>query len=190
MSEVTVKQLADVVGTPVDRLLVQLEEAGLSKTGPDEIVSDDEKIRLLEHLRRSHGKKVSTSSSKVTLKRKSVSELKLGGGATGRTGARSAGSKTVSVEIRKKRTYVKRDAVVDEVQQKRVLEATEAREREALKREAEERRKAEEVSRREAEEEQRKAEEARLKAEEDEKQRLKEEAVQREEAEKQARAQA
>ena len=51
MSETTVKQLAEVVGTPVDRLLEQFAEAGLSKDGPDAVVDDQEKFRLLQHLR-------------------------------------------------------------------------------------------------------------------------------------------
>ena len=55
MSEVTVKQLADTVGTPVDRLLKQMQEAGLSQTKDDEVVSDDEKQTLLAFLKRSHG---------------------------------------------------------------------------------------------------------------------------------------
>lgn len=176
VSEVTVKQLADVVGTPVDRLLQQLVEAGLRKDSAEDVVSDDEKMQLLDYLRRSHGRKDAAEGSRITLRRKSVSELKLPG-ATGRTaGTRGAvGSKTVSVEVRQKRTYVKKGAVLGEEQaQKRAeLEA----EREALKREAEARRREEEESRqRAAEEEKRKAEEqARQKA--DEERRLAEEKV-------------
>jgi len=52
MSEVTVKQLADVVKTPVEKLLVQLSEAGLEFNAEDQVVSDEQKMQLLDHLRR------------------------------------------------------------------------------------------------------------------------------------------
>ena len=96
MAEVTVKQLADEVGTPVERLLQQMQEAGLSQTGPAQAVSDDEKQALLAYLKNAHGDSGS-EPRKITLKRKTVSTLKV------------AGSKTVNVEVRKKRTYVKRE---------------------------------------------------------------------------------
>ena len=56
MTDVTIRQFADVVGLPVDRLLVQLGEAGLSIAGADDTISDQEKMQLLTYLRRSHGK--------------------------------------------------------------------------------------------------------------------------------------
>jgi translation initiation factor IF-2 len=155
VSEVTVKQLAEVVGTPVDRLLQQLAEAGLQKDSVEDSVSDDEKMRLLEFLRRSHGK--AGVGKSVTLKRKSVSELKLPG-VTGRAaGARGAPSKTVSVEVRKKRTYAKpgADQSGDDPQTRSMMAA----EREALKREAEDRRRLEDESRQRMAEENRKADE-------------------------------
>ena len=99
MSEVTVKQLADTVGTPVDRLLKQMQEAGLPHRNDAESVSDEEKQTLLAHLKASHGEKSSAAPSKITLKRKTVGTLKTGGGRGGRT---------VNVEVRRKRTYVKR----------------------------------------------------------------------------------
>lgn len=162
MSEVTVKQLAKVVGTPVDRLLQQLAEAGLKKNSVEDSVSNDEKMKLLEFLQRSHGKQGGGGKS-ITLKRKSVSELKLPG-ATGRTaGTRGGASKTVSVEVRKRRTYAK-PGEQDTAQ----LRAEQEAERDALKREAEERRRFEEEARQRAAEEKRKAEEeARKQAEED-----------------------
>jgi translation initiation factor IF-2 len=163
VSEVTVKQLAKVVGTPVDRLLQQLAEAGLKKNSVEDSVSNDEKMKLLEFLQRSHGKQ-GVGGKSITLKRKSVSELKLPG-ATGRTaGTRGGGGgKTVSVEVRKRRTYTK-PGEQDTFQ----LRAEQEAERDALKREAEERRRLEEESRQRAAEEKRKAEEeARKQAEED-----------------------
>jgi len=110
MPGVSVKQLASVLGVPVDRLLTQLSKAGLPMTSPEETVSDDQKAQLLNFLRDSHGSTQKTvSPGKITLKRKSVSELKQPV-STGR-GVRS---KTVSVEVRKKRTYVKRSVVIAE----------------------------------------------------------------------------
>jgi len=102
MSEVTVKQLAEAVGIPVERLISQLGEAGVSvPTGEDARISDEDKVRLLKHLRQGNERTESASSGpkKITLKRKTVSELKQ---------TASGKSKTVSVEVRKRRTYVKR----------------------------------------------------------------------------------
>ncbi len=99
MAEVTVSQLADVVGTPVDRLLKQMKEAGLKHLAADEMVSDDDKQVLLAFLKNSHGESAA-APAKITLKRKTISTLKTGSG---------SGKKTVNVEVRKKRTYVKRD---------------------------------------------------------------------------------
>ena len=99
MAEVTVSQLAEVVGTPVDRLLKQMKEAGLKHQQADEVVSDDDKQVLLAFLKNSHGESTA-APKKITLKRKTLSTLKTGSGAA---------KKTVSVEVRKKRTYVKRD---------------------------------------------------------------------------------
>ncbi len=120
MAEVTIKQLAEVVGVSVERLLTQMQEAGIDGKSNDATVTETERQQLLAHLKRSHGEEDSDvgSPSKITLKRKTTSTLKVGG----------AGSrKTVNVEVRKKRTYVKRteleDApVVEEVAQEAVVE--------------------------------------------------------------------
>ncbi|MEA2078710.1 MAG: translation initiation factor IF-2 N-terminal domain-containing protein, partial [Pseudomonadota bacterium] len=56
MTDVTVRQFADVVGLPVDRLMVQLDEAGLKISGADDTISNAEKMQLLTYLRKSHGK--------------------------------------------------------------------------------------------------------------------------------------
>ncbi|MBK1722670.1 translation initiation factor IF-2 [Thiocystis violacea] len=117
MSEVTVKQLASTVGIPVERLLSQLNEAGITASGADATLTEQEKIQLLGYLRRSHGKEDgdgSAAPSQVTLKRKSVSELRQPTVAprSSTAGVRPPqaprGGKTVSVEVRRKRTYVKR----------------------------------------------------------------------------------
>ncbi|HSC76839.1 MAG TPA: translation initiation factor IF-2 [Pseudomonadales bacterium] len=102
MSDVIVSQLAESIGTSVDRLLKQMEDAGLPQRKPAESVSDEQKEILLRFLRESHGagNDADGGTKKITLKRKTVSTLKAGVGAA---------KKTVSVEVRKKRTYVKRD---------------------------------------------------------------------------------
>jgi translation initiation factor IF-2 len=100
MAQVTVQQLAEVVGASVERLLTQMKEAGLPHSEAGEAVSDDDKQTLLSYLKRSHGE--STEAPKrITLKRKKISTLRTSG---------AQGRKTVAVEVRKKRTYVKRDA--------------------------------------------------------------------------------
>lgn len=99
MAEVTVSELAKSVGAPVDRLLKQMQEAGLSQKSADARVSDDEKQRLLAFLKTSHGESTA-EPKKITLQRKTTTTLKTGSGSA---------RKTVNVEVRKKRTYVKRD---------------------------------------------------------------------------------
>ncbi len=101
MADVTVNDLAKSVGTSVDRLLGQMKDAGLPHNVADELVSDSEKKTLLAFLKASHGEQ-DEAPKKITLKRKTTSTLKVGSG---------SGRKTVNVEVRKKRTYVKRDAV-------------------------------------------------------------------------------
>ncbi|TNE78721.1 MAG: translation initiation factor IF-2 [Gammaproteobacteria bacterium] len=98
MAEVTVSELAKVVGASVDRLLSQMQEAGLPHSSADAPVSDEEKQKLLAYLKGLHGEQT-REPKKITLKRKTVSTLKTG-----------AGRKTVNVEVRKKRTYIKRSA--------------------------------------------------------------------------------
>jgi len=99
MAQVTVQQLAEVVGASVDRLLTQMKEAGLPHSEAEEAVSDEDKQTLLAFLKRSHGES-EAAPRRITLKRKTISTLRTSG---------SQGRKTVNVEVRKKRTYVKRD---------------------------------------------------------------------------------
>ena len=101
MAQVTVEQLAETVGASVDRLLSQMKDAGLPHASADEAVSEEDKQILLAHLKKSHGERAG-APKKITLKRKSVSTLRAGG-------AGGAGKRTVNVEVRKKRTYVKRE---------------------------------------------------------------------------------
>ncbi len=134
MLEVTVRQFADVVGISVDKLVQQLGQAGVDVKGPEDNISDEEKGKLLSYLRKTHGKgKGTTEPHKITLKRKTVSELKV---APERSRLRARGStpgtaKTVSVEVRKKRTYVKRGSVVDESNLEEEAEAVKQADEEA-----------------------------------------------------------
>jgi len=138
MSDVTVAQFAEVLKVPVDRLLVQLESAGIQVSGPQALISDEAKLELLTHLRRAHGASEPASKSaagvaaprKITLARKTQSELK--------QASTQGRARTVNVEVRHKKTYIKRDVLEeqnkqlqDEVDHKRKeQEAAEAAERE------------------------------------------------------------
>jgi translation initiation factor IF-2 len=160
MADVTVAQFAEVLKVPVEKLLTQLGEAGIEVSGSDDRISDDAKLELLSHLRRSHGQDDTPATAaaprRITLKRKSQSELRLSGN-QGR-------ARTVNVEVRRKRTYIKRD----------VLEKQAQEEQEALDR-------------------QRRAEEERVAAEEREKERIKAEkeaAAKLEEAKREQEAEA
>jgi translation initiation factor IF-2 len=184
MAEVTVSQFAEVLKVPVDRLLVQLDQAGIKVKGPDDRISDDAKLELLTHLRRSHGGAESERDAaprRITLKRKTQSELKLAS-AQGR-------ARTVSVEVRQKRTYIKRDVLEeqarhqqDEIDQKRreaeevvrrETERVEAERRERERLEAENRRRIEEeeAARRRAQDEARHLAEQRAHEEEERRER-------------------
>ncbi|HSR62064.1 MAG TPA: translation initiation factor IF-2 [Gammaproteobacteria bacterium] len=136
MPEVTVRQFADVVGVDVDRLLVQLQEAGFSDKSADDKISDDEKSELLTYLRRKHGKDESAEPKKITLKRKTLSEIKVPVSGQGR-GGRSArtSAKTVNVEFRKKRTYVKRSEIEEQRQRELAAQEEERARREVEQRE-------------------------------------------------------
>src|SRR5690242_16286861 len=125
MADVTVTQFADVLKVPVDRLLVQLEQAGITVSGPEDMISDEAKMELLSHLRRSHGTGATAADSaaprKITLKRKTQTELKLA--------STQGRARTVNVEVRMKRTYVKRDVL--EEQNRAQQEAADQKRKEA-----------------------------------------------------------
>ena len=186
MADVTVEQFAEVLKVPVDKLLTQLDEAGIKVKGSDDTITDDAKLELLTHLRRTHGQDEAVAGDaaprRITLKRKSQSELRLSG-AQGR-------SRTVSVEVRKKRTYIKRDVLERQAQEeqeeldrkrkeeeerveaeKREQERLVAEKEQAAKQEVEERQK-EEQARIDAEEDARKAAEQAAAAAAEEKTRL------------------
>jgi len=184
MAEVTVKQLAEMVGVSVERLMTQMKEAGISGKNEGASVSESERQSLLVHLKRSHGEDAEGSEpTKITLKRKTTSQLKVASGASGK-------KKTVNVEVRKKRTYVKRDELEDsapsEEEARRALEAEQAARLEAdrLKAEEDAQRKAEEEAKRVAEQN------AKRTAEEEAKRKAEQEAAAKREAEENARRQA
>jgi translation initiation factor IF-2 len=160
MSEVTVRQLAEVVGIPLDRLMAQLEGAGLSVEGPDRVLNEAEKVRLLAHLRSSHGKEQGsiTEPRRVTLKRRTVSELKQGT-------LPGLGAKTISVEVRKRHTYVKRSELPDQderrVELEKAKQALEEQQRLMQDRDSQRQREREEALRRQADDAERRAEQER-----------------------------
>ncbi|MEP9318359.1 translation initiation factor IF-2 [Pseudomonas sp. LABIM340] len=137
MTQVTVKELAKTVDTPVERLLQQMREAGLPHNNAEQVVTDSEKQALLAHLKGSHGDRAD-EPRKITLQRKTTSTIRV------------AGSKTVSVEVRKKKTYVKRDPEEVEAERQRELEEQRAAEEAArlkVEEEARQRAAAEEARR-------------------------------------------
>jgi translation initiation factor IF-2 len=180
MADVTVAQFAEVLKVPVEKLLSQLDDAGIKVSGSEDTISDDAKLELLTFLRRSHGQDDTPATAaaprRITLKRKSQSELKLS--------STQGRARTVNVEVRRKRTYIKRD----------VLEKQAKEEQEAL--DAERRAEEERVAAEAAEKERLKAEkEAEARREEEERERAEQERIAAEEqvrkqAEEQAAAEA
>src|SRR5471032_3295528 len=140
MADVTIAQFADVLKVSVERLIAQLDQAGISVSSPQDMISEEAKLELLTHLRRSHGHGGEGSApSRITLKRKTQSELKLA--------SNQGRARTVNVEVRQKRTYIKRDVLEGQAraQQEQI---------DAQKREAEEAQRAQSENRRRVEEEQ------------------------------------
>ncbi len=176
MSEVTVRSLAKLVGTPVDKLLEQLAEAGMSFEGPDQVVTPTEKMKLLGFLRRAHGKAEApveaAAPKQITLKRRKVQEITVAAGKS---------KTTVAVEVRQKRTYVKRELVEEQDGQR-----AEREEAQRLLADSQRRNEAEEAALREADRK-REEEEAKRLAEEEAARKAREEEAQRQLAEDAAR---
>ncbi|QFH69782.1 translation initiation factor IF-2 [Enterobacter sp. E76] len=147
MTDVTVKALAAEIQTSVDRLLQQFADAGIPKSAEDSVTAQ-EKQTLLAHLNREHG----SAPDKLTLQRKTRSTLSIQG-----TGGKS---KSVQIEVRKKRTFVKRDPAeaerlaAEEQAQREAEEQAQREAEEAAKREAQEKakREAQEKAKRDADE--------------------------------------
>jgi translation initiation factor IF-2 len=117
-SDVTVKQLATTVNIPVERLLAQLNEAGIAADAAEATITEQEKLQLLNYLRRSHGKKEGDEPAKrAAAPRREPAEPRRGPAPSRpsrptlstRGGGSQRGQKTVSVEVRRKRTQLRRD---------------------------------------------------------------------------------
>ena len=106
MASNNVAQFATELKMPADLLLTQLRSAGVEKSSTSDPLSKDDKDKLLNHLRRTHGTASDTEKKKITLTRKETTEIKQAD-ATGK-------SRTIQVEVRKKRTFVKRDEPAEE----------------------------------------------------------------------------
>jgi len=163
MADVTVAQFAEVLKVPVDRLLQQLDQAGIRVDSAEDMITEDAKHELLTHLRRSHGRdgvQVDAAPRKITLQRKSQSELRLA--------SPQGRARTVNVEVRSKRTYVKREVLEDQARlqqeeidklretEEQAKAALERAEHERLEKERLDRERLEEESRRRSDEENRK----------------------------------
>ncbi len=101
MASNNVAQFATELKMPADLLLTQLRSAGVEKSSTSDPLSKDDKDKLLDHLRRTHGAAADTEKKKITVTRKETTEIKQAD-ATGK-------SRTIQVEVRKKRTFVQRD---------------------------------------------------------------------------------
>ena len=162
MADVTVSQFAEVLKVPVDRLLTQLDEAGIKVMGAEDKISDEAKMELLTFLRRAHGSSQDAAAPrKITLQRKSQGEIKV---ATAQGRAR-----TVNIEVRQKKTYLNRSVLeekakptsssppqAEDVERQRLTEQQKREEQaraDAERRELEQRKLQEEEARRRASEE-------------------------------------
>jgi translation initiation factor IF-2 len=152
MADVSIEKLASDIGTSIDRLVQQFKESGLEKKAGDN-VTEIEKQTLLDYLNKQHGGAGAQAPKKMTLQRKTTSTISLGK------------SRAVKVEVRKKRTYVKRS----DIEEKRLAEEEAARLAEEARVKREEEEKAQEQAKLAAQEKAKKAEEAR-KAQEAERQ--------------------
>jgi translation initiation factor IF-2 len=131
MSDKSVTELASMVGIPLHRLLVQMKDAGISEHTPKDIINEDDKMTLLAHLRKSHGKEEGKSAQKVTLKRRTVSSLKQGSSS-------GKDSKSINIQVTKKKTYVKREEALSNEERAELEQVKKDLEQRAEAQEAEE----------------------------------------------------
>ncbi|AXV81818.1 translation initiation factor IF-2 [Ralstonia solanacearum] len=166
MASTTVAQLAGELNRSAAALLEQLQAAGVQKATPEDVITESDKTRLLDYLKRAHGSAEDGARKKITLTKRETSEIRQAD-ATGKT-------RTVQVEVRKKRVLMKRDeagaAQAEAEAPAQVAQVVDAEE--VARREEEQRRQSELLARQEAE----------LKA--------RQEAMEREEAERRARQEA
>jgi translation initiation factor IF-2 len=140
MAVTTVAQLAAELSRPAATLLEQLKSAGVAKNSPEDSLTESDKERLLEHLRSAHGMSSGGDRKKITLTRKSTSEIKQADA--------SGKARTIQVEVRKKRTFIKRDDIPGG---STAEDAAAAEEAELARREEEARRQAELIRQQEEE---------------------------------------
>ncbi len=165
MASTTVAQLAGELNRSASALLEQLQAAGVQKATPEDVITESDKTRLLDYLKRAHGSAEDGARKKITITKRETSEIRQAD-ATGKT-------RTVQVEVKKKRVLVKRDEPsaghpeAEATPAEPVIDAEEI-----ARREEEQRRQAELLARQEAE----------LKA--------RQEAMEREETERRARQEA
>jgi len=156
MASNNVDQFATELKMPADLLLTQLRAAGVDKSSASDPLSKEDKDKLLSHLRRAHGAAPEGEKRKITLTRKETTEIKQAD-ATGK-------SRTIQVEVRKKRTFIKRDEPTVEAPPP-MSAAPVVDEAEVARREEEARRQAELMARQEAELREKQERLARLEAE-------------------------
>ncbi|MGN5353368.1 translation initiation factor IF-2 [Ralstonia sp. L16] len=165
MASTTVAQLAGELNRSASALLEQLQAAGVQKATPEDVITESDKTRLLDYLKRAHGSAEDGARKKITITKRETSEIRQAD-ATGKT-------RTVQVEVKKKRVLVKRDEPNAAQAESEAVEAAPVVDAEEVaRREEEQRRQAELLARQEAE----------LKA--------RQEAMEREEAERRARQEA
>ena len=121
MSTTTVSKLSLALKISSDKLISQLKDAGIEVDNEDAVISNDQKLLLLNHLRGSHGtSKLTSSPKKLIVNRRSQSELKLSGG--------FGTTRTVNVEVRKKRTYLNKDSLLEEAKKEALVEEEKSKE--------------------------------------------------------------
>ncbi|MBT5222113.1 MAG: translation initiation factor IF-2 [Gammaproteobacteria bacterium] len=134
MSDKTVQELAGIVGIPLERLIEQMEEAGISAHSAEDKISEEEKVILLGHLRKRHGKDEQTDENltkKVTLKRRTVTSLKQGM-------KPGKDTKTINIQVNKKKTYIKREEALSDAEREELERVKKDLEERAQKQEVEE----------------------------------------------------
>ena len=118
MSNTTISKLASALKISSDKLISQLNDAGISVKNENDEISNDQKLTLLNHLRGSHATKSEIKSpKKLTVNRRSQSELKLSAG--------FGTSRTVNVEVREKKTYLNKESLIEEAKQEDLLKEEE-----------------------------------------------------------------
>ena len=121
MSTTTVSKLSLALKISSDKLISQLKDAGIEVDNENSVISNDQKLLLLNHLRGNHGtSKMISSPKKLTVNRRSQSELKLSGG--------FGTTRTVNVEVRKKRTYLNKDSLLEEAKKEALEEEAKSKE--------------------------------------------------------------